>query len=249
MRGLAGRVAIVTGGGSGIGKATATRLADEGCLVVVADLDAEAANAVVAAIDAAGGQALASLCDVSNVEQCGALVRRTLDAYGGVSILVNNAGGESRDRTGPPETHWDRGIDTTLSSVYRMTAATLPALLACTRSAVVNVSSVNGTRTYGMAEWYAAAKAGITGYTLALAGMHGAQGLRANAVCPGLIKTRRTVTMWQDETKAARHLRHHAVPRFGEPEDVAAAIAFLASEDASFITGQMLTVDGGWGLN
>ena len=249
MRGLKGRTAIVTGAGSGIGRATALRLAEEGMNVAIGELNAETGASVAAEIEAAGGRAIAVVTDVSDPELCADLVSRTLEAFGEVQVLVNNAGVEARDRSREPLERWDWGIENSLSSMYRMSEAALPALLENDASAIVNVSSVIGTRTYGITEWYGAAKAGVTGLTRSQAGMHGKAGLRANAVCPGTIRTKRTVTLTDNEKAAQRILSHQALRRFGEPEDVASVIAFLASDDASYVSGEMITIDGGWSLN
>lgn len=249
MRGLQGKTAIVTGGAHGIGEATAVRLAEEGVQVAIADLDLEAATPVAERIKASGGTAVARQIDVSDETQCEELCRFVVDTFGVLQILVNNAGSEARDRSGTPTERWDKGIRLSLSSMYRMSEAALPHLLANESSAIVNLSSVVGTKTYGMAEWYGAAKAGITGLTRAQAGMHGKAGLRSNAVCPGTIRTRRTVTIWDDEDKSRRFLKHSAIQRLGEPEDVAGVIAFLVSDDAAYVTGEAITIDGGWGLN
>jgi NAD(P)-dependent dehydrogenase (short-subunit alcohol dehydrogenase family) len=249
VRGLSGKTAIVTGAGNGIGRATAIRLAAEGVNVCIAEVDGSAGDEVVTAITGDGGEAFAVEADVSDPTRCAAVVDRTVDRYGALHILVNNAGSEARDRSTPPLERWDVGIDKTLSSVHRMSEAALPLLREQDASAIVNLSSIIGTRTWGIEPWYATAKAAITGLTRAQAGMHGKAGVRVNAVCPGLIATRRTTTLTDDPTKARHTLSHQAIDRFGTPEDVAALIAFLVSDDASFITGETVTVDGGWSIH
>ena len=249
VRGLQGKTAIVTGSGHGIGRATAMRLAQEGVAVCVVDIDREAAAGAVSQIIGAGGRAIDLHADVADASRCAELVAEVVGRFGGLQILVNNAGSQARDRSTPPLERWDIGIDQSLSSVYRMSQAALPHLRENEASAIVNISSIIGTRTWGIEEWYATAKAALTGLTRAQAGQNGRRGVRVNAVCPGLIRTRRTVTLTDDEAKSAAALRHQAIHRFGEPEDVAALIAFLASDDASFITGETITVDGGWSIN
>lgn len=249
MRGLNDKTAIVTGAGSGIGRATALRLAEEGMNVAIGELNPKTGAAAALEIEAAGGRAIAVTTDVSDPEHCAELVAQTLKAFGGVQALINNAGVEARNRTLEPLARWDWGIENSLSSMYRMSEAAIPALLENPASAIVNVSSIIGTRTYGITEWYGAAKAGVTGLTRSQAGMHGKAGLRANAVCPGTIRTQRTVTLTENEQVAERVLHHQAIRRFGEPEDVASVIAFLASDDAGYVSGEMITIDGGWSLN
>jgi NAD(P)-dependent dehydrogenase (short-subunit alcohol dehydrogenase family) len=249
VRGLAGKTAIVTGAGNGIGRAVAIRLADEGVSVCIADLDVGATADAVDEITTTGGTAIGIVADVSDAARCAHVVDETVRRFGSLHILVNNAGSEARDRSAAPLERWDLGIDKTLSSVYRMSAAGLPRLRATGNGAIVNISSIIGTRTWGIEEWYATAKAAITGLTRAHAGAHGRAGVRVNAVCPGLIRTGRTTTLTEDELKAARALTHQAIDRFGEPADVAGLVAFLASDDAAFITGEIVTVDGGWSIN
>jgi NAD(P)-dependent dehydrogenase (short-subunit alcohol dehydrogenase family) len=249
VRGLRGKAAIITGAGNGIGRATAIRLAEEGVQVCIADLDGDAGADTAATITAAGDEACSIEADVAVPDACAKVVDEAVRRYGGLHILVNNAGSEARDRSVPPLERWDRGLDSTLSSVHRMSEAALPRLREADSSAIVNLSSVIGTRTWGIEPWYATAKAAITGLTRSQAGMHGSAGVRVNAVCPGLIRTRRTTTLTDDPAKAAHALAHQAVERFGTPEDVAALIAFLASDDGAFITGETITIDGGWSLN
>ncbi|MGI9616790.1 MAG: SDR family NAD(P)-dependent oxidoreductase [Acidimicrobiales bacterium] len=248
MRGLEGKVAIVTGGGAGIGRATALRLAEEGVSVTIGDLDGDRAQVVADEIPELGRHALALQADVSDDEASGQLVAAAVDHFGRLDILINNAGMPARNQTGHPFEIWDRGVHQSLSSAYRMSETCLPHLLANETSAIVSLSSTIGTQTHGLADWYAAAKAGVAGLTIALAGRHGRQGLRANAVAPGLIRTQRTEGIWISEQKLDRAVSRIPLQRGAAPEEVASAIAFLASDDASYISGQVLTIDGGFAI-
>jgi NAD(P)-dependent dehydrogenase (short-subunit alcohol dehydrogenase family) len=242
MRGLTNKSALVTGGGAGIGRATCIRLAEEGARVAVADINAETAREVADDINRAGGTAIALVADVGDTAQCGAMVAAVAENFGGIDILVNNAGMPARNQTGEPFDIWNRGVDITMSSAFRISELALPYLLKSSNSAIVNVSSVAGTHTFGLGEWYSAAKAGLTGLTRSYAGTYGEKGLRVNAVSFGFIKTQRNKMSWDDP----QSIRRSALRRNGDPEEAASTIAFLVSDDASFITGEVLTVDGGF---
>jgi NAD(P)-dependent dehydrogenase (short-subunit alcohol dehydrogenase family) len=243
---LTGRVALVTGGGSGIGRATALRLARAGAAVAVLDRDPARAETVVAEVVAAGGRGLPARADVSSPQQVEAAFAGVIADLGRLDILVNNAavaGGDDLLKTDPDT--WDRILGVALRSVFLCTRTALPHLLGQERSAVVNVSSVNGLTGLGE-EAYSAAKAGVINLTRNTAVRYGARGLRANVVCPGTIRT----PIWGERVARNPAIFDHLAEwypmgRVGEPTEVAAAIHFLASDDASFITGTVLTVDGG----
>jgi len=241
---LSEKVAIVTGGGRGIGRAIALKLAEEGATVVVTDILEKEAQAVAGEIKAAGGQSLAVMADVSLAADVARLVEETIKACGRVDILVNNAG-IARDKLllRMSEEDWDRVIDVDLKSVFLCTKAVLRPMVKQRRGRIISLSSIAGiTGNKGQAN-YASAKAGIIGFTRTVAREVGSHGVTANAVAPGFIETDMTGQMkedWRQEIK-----RNIPLGRFGTPRDVAGAVAFLASDEAGYITGQVLGVDGG----
>jgi 2-hydroxycyclohexanecarboxyl-CoA dehydrogenase len=239
---LEGRTALVTGGASGIGAATARRLAAEGAEVVVADLDLDGARAVVGELD---GRAVAM--DVADV----ASVRAAVDAIGHVDVLVNNAG---TDRFAfflhtDPEL-WDFVLGVNLRGTLAVTHAVLPSMHARGGGAIVNVASEAGRVGSQGSAVYSAAKAGVIGFTKAIARESARFGVRCNAVAPGPIETPLLNSAPEQLGELGVRLKQGmvsatAMGRIGEPDEVAAAIAFLASPDAAYITGQTLNVSGG----
>jgi meso-butanediol dehydrogenase/(S,S)-butanediol dehydrogenase/diacetyl reductase len=235
-----GKVALVTGGGSGIGAATARLLAAEGARVSVVDLNAEAARAVA---EEAGGHAIAA--DVSQRDQVEAFVAEALARHGRLDILINNAGIGCFGRTpdlDPAE--WERVVAIDLHSVFYACRAAIPHL---TRpgGAIVNTASISGLAgDYGFTA-YNAAKGAVINYTKALAVDHAREGIRVNALCPGLIAT--PLTAGAKLMPGLEAAWHDTIPmgRAGTPEEMAQAIAFLASDAASYVTGAILVADGG----
>ena len=243
---LKDKVAIVTGGGSGIGQAIAQYFAQEGAKVVVVDRLGEKAQGTAAQIAGAGGEALAVMADVSDKEGVEAMVAQALERYGQVDILVNNAAvAEGEDLLQIDESVWDFNLDVTLKGVFLCSQAVLPAMIKQKRGAIVNIASVNGLAAFGHPA-YSAAKAGVLNLTKNMAVSYGAHGVRVNAICPGTIRT----PIWQSRVELdpqifERLAKWYPLGRVGEPEDVAKAALFLASDDAAWITGETLTVDGG----
>ena len=245
MRGLDGRVAVVTGAASGIGRAAAVRLAEEGVRVVVADLANDAGKAVADEID---GSFLR--VDVTDPDAVGELYRWTVAQHGRLDICVNNAG------ISPPEddsildtdlTAWRRVQDANLTSVYLCCKYGIPHLLAGGGGSIVNTASfvaLLGAATSQIS--YTASKGGVLSMTRELGVQFARQGVRVNALCPGPVNTPLLRELFAAEPdRAARRLVHVPIGRFAEPTEIAAAIAFLASDDASFITASTFLVDGG----
>ncbi|HHV57787.1 MAG TPA: 3-oxoacyl-[acyl-carrier-protein] reductase [Firmicutes bacterium] len=237
--------AVVTGGSRGIGRAIALELARLGAPVAVNYAGrAEAAREVVELITAAGGRAVAVQADVAQAAEAGRLLAEAEAALGPVGILVNNAG-ITRDGLllRMKEEDWDAVLNTNLSGVFHCTQAALRGMLKRRRGRIVNTASIVGlTGNAGQAN-YAAAKAGIIGFTKSVAKEVAGRGITVNAVAPGFIATEMTTKLPAEVREAYRS--RIPLGRFGEPEDVARAVAFLASEAAAYITGQVLAVDGG----
>jgi meso-butanediol dehydrogenase/(S,S)-butanediol dehydrogenase/diacetyl reductase len=243
---LEGKVALVTGAGSGIGAATSRLFAAEGAAVGALDRDGARARATADAIGAAGGTALALEADVSNPADVGAAIARTLSAWGRLDVLVNNAavaGGD--DILEIDDGDWDSNLAVVLKSVFLCSKAALPAMIEQRSGSMVNISSVNGLIGLGE-EAYSAAKAGVINLTRNVAVRYGRFGVRANCICPGTIRT----PVWRSRLERdpqifERLAEWYPLGRVGEPEDPARAALFLASDEAAWITGSTLVVDGG----
>jgi NAD(P)-dependent dehydrogenase (short-subunit alcohol dehydrogenase family) len=246
---LDGKVALITGAGSGMGRAAAELFAREGARVVIADVVDDAGAAAVDAIEQAGGQATYVRADVSQWDDCVTMVRATMDAYGALHVLYNNAGVFPADDGGvldTPESTWERVMDVNLKGVWLGCKAGLPAMLESGGGAIVNVASfvaLVGAATAQIA--YTASKGGVLAMTRELAVEYARQGIRANALCPGPIETPLLEELLSDPARRARRMVHIPMGRLGRAEELAKAALFLASDDASFMTGAALVVDGG----
>lgn len=241
---LEGRVALITGAGQGIGRAIALRFADEGAKVVVVDVAEASANAVADEIKAAGNEALAVMCDVTQRDQVGALVERVLSAYGQIDILGNNAG-ITRDARliKMTEEDFDRVIDVNLKGAFNLAQAVAGPMIERGYGRIISTASVVALYgNFGQTN-YVATKAGVIGMTRVWARELGPKGITANAVAPGFIATDMIKTV--PEKVIDGMIERTPVRRLGTPEDIAAAYLFLASEEASFVNGVVLSVDGG----
>lgn len=238
-----GRVVLITGGGRGIGRATALRLAREGASIAVVDRDAEPAQAVASEV---GGLAL--VVDIVGEDAGPRLVAEAERALGPLDVLVNNAAHTTHSTLAATEpADWDAELAVTLRAAWLMARAVLPGMVARGKGAIVNVASVNGLMSFGNPA-YSAAKAGLLSLTRSIAVEYGPQGVRCNAVSPGSIRTEHP--SWQkrlahDPGIFEKLARWYPVGRIGLPDDIAACIAFLAADEAAFVNGTNLVADGG----
>jgi NAD(P)-dependent dehydrogenase (short-subunit alcohol dehydrogenase family) len=248
-----GRVAIVTGAGSGIGRATATLLATEGAAVTVADIALEPADAVVAEITAAGGAARAQVVDVADPDAVAAMVRDTVDAFGGLDVLHNNAAALDQNRvdqdvvTMDLET-WARVLAVNLTGPMLGCRFAIPAMLERGGGAIVNTASAAAFYGGDSLAAYGTSKAGVVALTRNVATAYGERGIRCNAVAPGIVvaEAAQEALGGPMGDRLRRYTTSHLTGRLGYPEEIASAVAYLASDDAAFITGEVLRVDGGF---
>jgi NAD(P)-dependent dehydrogenase (short-subunit alcohol dehydrogenase family) len=245
------RCVVITGAGSGIGRACALEFAREGANVVIADIDLEAARGTVNMIEKLGGHAMACEADVSSPESVRQLVEQVVKEYGSVYALVNNAAiqvNKTIEETSFEE--WSRQMAVNLGGVFLCSKYFLP-YLKKSRGSIVNMSSVNGYFVEPSCAGYCATKAGIIGFTKAMAIDHGGEGVRVNCICPGYIDAGLAEGYFQSQPDPVRARveagKLHALGRIGKPEEVGRMAVFLASEDASFVTGASMVVDGGFG--
>jgi NAD(P)-dependent dehydrogenase (short-subunit alcohol dehydrogenase family) len=251
MERLAGQVAIVTGGATGIGGATARRLAEEGAKVLIADINVQLANENVDRIKSAGGTAEVLVSDASKHDDIKAMVQRAVDLWGSLQILVNNAYSPSgADGAGGAEEvsedAWDRGMALLVKSMFLGAKYAVPHMREQGGGSIVNISSVHGLLMAPKSLIYEAGKSAVIGVTKQMACDFGVDGIRVNAICPGHIVTERMQERWDSNPDGLRFFeQQYPIRRTGRPVDIANAIVFLCSEEASFITGHALVVDGG----
>ncbi|MDP2674280.1 MAG: glucose 1-dehydrogenase [Dehalococcoidia bacterium] len=252
---LKDKVALVTGAASGIGRATAALFGQEGAKVMCADLDGEGAERIARQIADGGGEAAAVQANVSVAADVERMVRATVERWGRLDILFNNAGIEfGLPVTQVPEEEWDRLIDVNLKGVFLGCKYAIPEMLKQGGGSIVNTASVAGLQGTAWLSTYSASKGGVVLLTKSLATEWAAQNVRVNAVCPGVIRTpmaeraiaRGELVLGKGEEAWQRLGAAHAMGRVGEADEVAQAVLFLASDEASFVTGVALPVDGGF---
>ena len=248
---FSGKVALVTGGASGIGRACAQLFAREGASVVVSDVALEGGQQTVRLIEEDGGEASFVEADVSKAAQVEALVGRTVEIYGRLDYAFNNAGIEGRMATNTadyPEEDWDRVIAVNLKGVWLCMKHEIPQMLSQGGGSIVNNSSVEGLVGLEGTSAYAASKHGVVGLTKTAALEYAQSGIRVNAVCPGLIRTPMVERYSRGDAEIEAQLAASLEPvgRMGSPEEVAEAVVWLCSEAASFVTGHAMAVDGGF---
>ncbi|GAB0167201.1 3-oxoacyl-[acyl-carrier-protein] reductase [Lysinibacillus sp. CTST325] len=245
MRKLEGKVAVVTGASRGIGRSIALKLADEGAKVVVNYSGSQAkAEEVVAAIQENGGEAIAVQASVSKTEEVSALMDVAVKTFGSLDILVNNAG-ITRDNLlmRMKEDEWDDVLDTNLKGVFLCTKAVTRQMMKQRAGRIINISSIVGVAGNAGQANYVAAKAGVIGLTKTTAKELASRNILVNAIAPGFIETEMTEQLPEDIKQGM--LTQIPLAKLGQPEDIAKAVAFLASDDANYMTGQTLHIDGG----
>lgn len=248
MRRLPNKVAIVTGAASGNGRGIALRLAEEGAKIVVADVSLAGAQETVALVEAAGGQALAVRADVSQKEQVEAMVAAAVQHFGGIDILVNNAGVETLiPFLDLPEAEWDRVLAVNLKGPFLCTQAAAREMVKAGRGGkVVNIASINSAVALVGQAHYVSSKGGLLLLTKSLALELAPYNINVNAVGPGVIETAMTANSLSNAARKEMFLNRIPLKRIGQPRDIGNAVLFLVSDEADYITGTILYVDGGW---
>lgn len=246
---LANKVVIITGGGSGMGRVASLLFAKEGAKVVVAELDSKTGEQTANDVRAAGGDALFVPVNVADEQQVQQMVRATVDHYGAVHVLYNNAGimpGDDGAVTDITEQTWDKVLDVNLKSAFLCCKHAIPEMIKAGGGSIINIASFVALLGCTVPQdAYTASKGGMISLTKSLAVQYAKKGIRANAICPGPIETPLLRTLWTSEE--ARNLRLNRIPlgRFGAPEDIVYLALYLASDESSWTTGAVMVVDGG----
>lgn len=246
---LSNKVALITGGGSGIGRETALLFAHEGAAIAVVDINDAGGNETVELIRAAGGQAIYTRADVSRAHECEAMVRSAEESFGNLNILFNNAGimhSRDDDAVNTEEDVWDLTMAINLKGVYLGCKYGIPALRRAGGGSIINTASfvaLLGAATPQLA--YTASKGGVLAMTRELAVVHARENIRVNALCPGPLRTELLMKFLDTDAKKQRRLVHVPMGRFGEAKEMAYAALYLAGDESSFVTGAEFVVDGG----
>lgn len=235
---LQDKAALITGAGSGIGRAIALEFAREGARLLLAELDEESGKAVAEVVEAAGGEARFQPCDVAKEADVKQAIEAAVEAFGKLDIMVNNAGVAQKD--------WDTTIAVNLSGVYYGCRLAAEQMAQQGSGVIVNMASMLGIIGIGMEDPYVAAKHGVVGLTKNFAIMYGPRGVRVNCICPGWIETPMTAVIQSAEAIRQQLEEQTPLRRMGKPEEIAKAALFLACDESSFVTGTPLIVDGGW---
>lgn len=244
---LENKVAIVTGAGSGIGRAIAQLFAKEGAKVVVADYQETTAQETVKMIMDAGGQAVSSLTDVSKADQVQAMISIAVEKFGGLDIMVNNAGVATMgDVLAMDEATWQKTIDIDLKGVFLGTKYAIPEMEKRGKGKIINTASIAGIVGFAGSSAYCAAKGGVVNLTRQTALDFAKKQICINTIAPGVIETNMTAEFIKDPKMSAVLLAGIPIGRFGKPEDIAWGAVYLASDESNFMTGQVLVIDGGW---
>ena len=249
MSGERGNVALVTGGASGIGRAAALAFAERGASVVIADIDRAGGEETVARVNERGGDGLFVHTDISQAAEVDELVARTVDAFGGLHRALNCAGiaGEIAATADCDEANWDRTIAINLKGMWLCLRAEIKQMLAAGGGSIVNTASVAGVVGFRGLPAYSASKGGVIQLTRTAALEYAPAGIRVNAVCPGAIDTQMLTDLVDKHPELAAGLPAlHPLGRIGQPAEIAEAVVWLCSDASSFVTGQVLPVDGGW---
>ena len=245
---LDGKVALITGASKGIGEAMARGLAEFGAKVVVSSRKQEAVDAVAEAFRADGLEATGIAANIGNIEQAHALVDKTVAAYGGLDIIINNAA--ANPVFGPiqqtEERAFDKIIDVNLKGPFELCKKAYPILKERGGGSIINISSIGGLTPESGIGIYSVSKAGINNLTMAMAQDWGADNIRVNAICPGLIKTKFSEALWNNEAILKRFLQHIPLKRAGTADDIAGLAVYLASDAAAYCTGGVYMIDGGY---
>ncbi len=245
---LDGKVALITGASKGIGEAMARGLAEFGAKVVVSSRKQEAVDAVAEAFRADGLEAIGIAANMGNIEQAHALVDKTVAAYGGLDIIINNAA--ANPVFGPiqqtEERAFDKIIDVNLKGPFELCKKAYPILKERGGGSIINISSIGGLTPESGIGIYSVSKAGINNLTMAMAQDWGADNIRVNAICPGLIRTKFSEALWNNEAILKRFLQHIPLKRAGTADDIAGLAVYLASDAAAYCTGGVYMIDGGY---